>query len=254
MNKISKILSRFDPISLDELDDVKLLRRYDQKFTITTSQFEDIFPFLANYYHCLTIENQQIFEYSTDYYDFGNYTMFIDHHNGKLNRHKIRFRDYVNTKNTFLEIKFKSNKGETIKSRKEIAYRSREFNLENNKFIGENSPYNPSNLDKKLSNTFQRITLANVANKERVTIDNVINFSHKKDNKILQNLVVIEIKKSKNNMDSSINQLLKMNGIRPTSFSKYAFGSALINPNLKYNRFKKKLSYLNTIHDGTIWH
>ena len=180
--------------------------------------------------------------------------MFNDHHNGKLNRYKIRFRDYVNTKNTFLEVKFKSNKGETIKSRKEIAYRSRDFNLENNKFIGENSPYNPSNLDKKLSNTFQRITLANVANKERVTIDNVINFSHKKENKILQNLVVIEIKKSKNNMDSSINQLLKMNGVRPTSFSKYAFGSALINPNLKYNRFKKKLSYLNTIHDGTIWH
>ena len=84
-------------------------------------------------------------------------------------------------KTTFLEVKFKSNKGEIIKSRKEIAYKSREFNLENNKFIGENSPYNPSNLDKKLSNTFQRITLANVANKERVTIDNVIHFSHKND-------------------------------------------------------------------------
>ena len=55
-------------------------------------------------------------------------------------------------------------------------------------------------------------------------------------------------------MDSTVNQLLKNNGIRPTSFSKYAIGSALINPNLKYNRFKKKLSYLNTIHDGTIWH
>ena len=109
-------------------------------------------------------------------------------------------------------------------------------------------------MDKKLSNTFHRITLANVANKERVTIDNAINFSNKKKNKTLQNLVVIEIKKSKNNMDSAVNQLLKKNGIRPTSFSKYAIGSALMNPNLKYNRLKKKLSYLNTIHDGTIWH
>ena len=126
--------------------------------------------------------------------------------------------------------------------------------MENNKFIGENSPYNPSNLNKKLSNTFQRITLANVANRERVTIDNTIYFSNKKVNKTLQNLVVVEIKKSKIDMDSGLNQLLKINGIRPTSFSKYAIGSALINPNLKYNRFKKKLSYLNTIHDGTIWH
>ena len=247
-------LKEFKPISLAEMDEISLLRRYDQKFTISTSQFQVIFPLLANDYHCLTIENQQLFQYTTDYYDSNEFSMFHNHHNGKLNRYKIRFRDYVNTKNSFLEIKYKTNKGETIKSRKEIAYMERELNQENNKFITENSPYNLSNLHKKLSNTFHRITLANVAKKERVTIDNAINFSDKKGNKTLQNLVVIEIKKSKNNMDSGVNQLLKINGIRPTSFSKYAIGSALINPNLKYNRFKKKLSYLNTIHDGTIWH
>ncbi len=247
MNKISNILSRFDSISLEELDDVKLLKRFDQKFTITTSQFGNIFPFLARYYHCLTIENQQIFEYSTDYYDTENYNMFNDHHNGKLNRYKIRFRDYLNTKNSFLEIKYKTNKGETVKTRREIAYKSREFNLENNKFIVENTPYNPSILEKKLYNTFQRITLANVANRERVTIDNAIHFSNENDDKILQKLVVIEIKKSKNNMESAVNQVLKNSGVRPTNFSKYAIGCALIYPTLKYNRFKKKLSYLNTI-------
>ena len=191
------------------MDEISLLRRYDQKFTLNTSQFQVVFPLLAKDYHCLTIEDQQLFEYTTDYYDSNDYSMFNDHHNGKLNRYKIRFRDYINTKNSFLEIKFKTNKGETIKSRQEIAYRSREFNLDNDKFIGENSPYNLSNLDNKLSNTFQRITLANVANKERVTIDNVINFSHKKENKTLQNLVVIEIKKSKNNMDSMLTNFLK---------------------------------------------
>ena len=236
------------------MNKISLLRRYDQKFTLNTSEFQIVFPLLAKDYHCLTIENQQLFEYTTDYYDSNDYSMFHNHHNGKLNRYKIRFRDYINTKNSFLEVKFKTNKGETIKSRQEIAYKSREFNLENNKFIAENSPYNPSNLDKKLSNTFQRITLANVEDRERVTIDNTIHFSNKKENKTLQNLIVIEIKKSKNNMDSGVNQLLKINGIRPTSFSKYAIGSVLINPNLKYNRFKKKLSYLNTIHYGTIWH
>ena len=65
--------------------------------------------------------------------------MFHNHHNGKLNRYKIRFRDYINTKNSFLEVKFKTNKGETIKSRQEIMYKSREFNLGNNKFIEEMS-------------------------------------------------------------------------------------------------------------------
>ena len=254
MNKISKILSNFNSISLEELDGVKLLKRFDQKFTITTSQFEDIFPNLAKNYHCLTIKNQQIFEYTTDYYDSENYTMFNDHQNGKLNRYKIRFRDYSNTKNSFLEIKYKTNKGQTIKTRQEINYKEREYNSENINFIEENSPYNLSMLSKKLSNKFYRITLANLFNKERVTIDNAIHFSNENDDKTLQKLVVIEIKKQKNNMDSTVNQLLKNSGIRPTSFSKYAIGSALINPKLKYNRFKKKLSYLNTIHNGTVWH
>ena len=96
--------------------------------------------------------------------------------------------------------------------------------------------------------------MANVVNKERITIDNAIHFSNENDDKTLQKLVVIEIKKLKNNMDSEVNQLLKCIGVRPTSFSKYAIGSALMNPKLKYNRFKNKLSYLNTIHNGTIWH
>ena len=254
MSKISKILSNFNSISLEELDDVKLLKRFDQKFTITTSQFEVIFPFLAKNYHCLTIDNNQIFEYTTDYYDSEDYAMFNDHHNGKLNRYKIRFRDYINTKNSFLEIKYKTNKGQTIKNRQEINYKEREFNAENLNFIEENSPYKLYSLGKKLSNKFQRITLANVVNKERITIDNAIHFSNENDDKTLQKLVVIEIKKLKNNMDSAVNQLLKSNGVRPTSFSKYAIGSALMNPKLKYNRFKNKLSYLNTIHNGTIWH
>ena len=117
------------------MDEISLLRRYDQKFTLNTSQFQVVFPLLAEDYHCLTIENQQLFEYTTDYYDSNDYSMFQNHHNGKLNRYKIRFRDYVNTKNSFLEVKFKTNKGETIKSRQEIAYRSREFNLENKNLL-----------------------------------------------------------------------------------------------------------------------
>ena len=83
--------------------------------------------------------------------------------------------------------------------------------------------------------------MANIADKERITIDNAIHFSNENDDKTLQKLVVIEIKKLKNNMDSAVNQLLKSNGIRPTSFSKYAIGSALMNPKLKYNRFKKQI-------------
>ena len=43
----------------------------------------------------------------------GNF--FLDHHNRRVNRNKIRFREYVGSNLTFLEVKTKNNKGKTIK-------------------------------------------------------------------------------------------------------------------------------------------
>ena len=59
-------LKDFNPISLDEMNTISLLRRYDQKFTLNTSQFQEVFPLLAKDYYCLTIDNQQLFEYETE--------------------------------------------------------------------------------------------------------------------------------------------------------------------------------------------
>lgn len=40
-------------------------------------------------------------------------TFYHDHHNGKLNRFKIRQREYMDTKTSFLEVKFKNNQRRT---------------------------------------------------------------------------------------------------------------------------------------------
>ena len=96
--------------------------------------------------------------------------------------------------------------------------------------------------------------MVNLLNKERVTIDFQLQFKTKTENIDLPELAIIELKKEKNNLKSTIISLLKENKIRPTNFSKYAIGSVLTSSNLKYNKLKKKLIYLNKIHPhGNIW-
>ena len=62
-------------------------------------------------------DGKLIHDYKSLYYDTEDWKFYLDHHNGRVNRNKIRFREYVGSKLTFLEIKLKNNKGKTIKKR-----------------------------------------------------------------------------------------------------------------------------------------
>jgi hypothetical protein len=89
---------------------------------------------------------------------------------------------------------------------------------------------------------------------ERVTIDIELNFESADKEISLPNLVIVEVKREKTSKKSALLSLLKENKIRASNFSKYAIGSVLTSPELRYNKFKNNLLYLNKIHpDGNIW-
>ena len=167
----------------------------------------------------------------------------------KLNRYKIRFRDYIKSKKTFLEIKFKSNKGVTKKTRINVPFQEKKINKICKNFIETNSPYLTNNLFIKVKNNFERITLVNLISKERVTFDFNLKFSNPilGTKAKLDNVGIIEIKREKGNKKSQLLSILKSKRIRPTRFSKYTIGSCLLDSNLKYNNFKKKLLFVNKL-------
>ena len=113
-NNIDQILDKFQPIQLEEMDEVSLMKRLDQKFTIP-SKLITLLQKLNKEYRCLEIKGKRLFSYQTEYLDTADQQMFLLHHNGRVNRYKIRFRDYVESNLSFLEIKFKNNKSETLK-------------------------------------------------------------------------------------------------------------------------------------------
>ena len=243
-NIIRKSVSNFKPISLEEMDKVALMNRVDQKFILSFSDLCQIIPQLEKEYRILTIREQNVFTYKTDYYDTPGLNMFTDHHNGKLNRFKIRHREYMESNLEFLEIKFKNNKGKTLKKRIESQH---VHSKPAHQLIKEFTPYNPSVLDRKITTLFNRFTLVDSKLTSRITVDFNVRFVGEGHNILLDRLVIIEIKQEKQGTHSNIYSLLKEKSIRPCSVSKYCLGLTMMNNLPKSNIFKETLRKINRI-------
>lgn len=246
MVAVENIINQFHPISLKEMDGVKLLDRVDTKYVCSVFKLSDILRDLIAEYNILEINDRRIMSYQTKYYDTANFKMYHDHQNGKLNRYKVREREYINSELNFLEVKFKNNKSRTLKTRIVKSEKLNRFTNSEINFLDNKSPFSSEELEVKLLNTFQRITLTNQI--ERVTIDLGLEFKNSDgDNELLPSLVIIEVKQSKFSINSEVIKVLKKHQVRPCSFSKYCIGTTLVYPHLKSNRFKSKILLINKL-------
>ena len=240
-------LSSFDKISLDEMNGVSLMKRVDTKFILSESQLLKVLSKIQKDYKVLEIDNERLMQYSTLYFDTQNKKCFKEHHNGKLNRYKIRMRKYLVSDICFLEVKKKNNLGVTNKTRKQIKDFETILSSDSKEFI-YNSQINDLLLEPALYNNFNRITLVNKNYPERVTIDTNLSFKSADKEKIFDNLVVIEIKQEGKRLNTVMNKALKLMSILPTNFSKYCLGITNTFDNIKSNRFKEinlKINKLN---------
>ena len=151
----------FEPISLDEMNKVKLLDRMDRKFMFHFSHLNDILSMAAEHFYILEISGKRFARYETTYFDTPDFDMYTRHHNGKLNRYKVRFRSYVDSNLNFFEIKFKSNKGRTIKSRIKLPDNKWSLEGETGALLEKKTIYKASDLQPALQVNYNRITLVN---------------------------------------------------------------------------------------------
>jgi hypothetical protein len=244
LQTVRSLVSQFGPISLDEMDGVKLMDRIDMKFILPFEKFTGILPQLAENYKVLTIDGNQVFSYQTDYYDTPGLNMFYDHHNGRLTRFKVRHREYIESKLSFLEVKFRSNKGRILKER--IKFHSHDDKSFAG-FIEKHTPYSPETLACNIVNHFNRFTLVDHGMHERVTSDFNVSFTDGSKNISLNGLVIVELKQAHADKTSLIYKILKNNHIRPSSISKYCIGVSLLKDKSKSNNFKHTLLQINKL-------
>jgi hypothetical protein len=249
-NRISDAVHQFEPITLSEMEAVQLMRRIDSKFVFPVQKLPVLLDLALNNFRMVEIEGYREQIYETTYYDTDDYVMYSSHHNGRMDRCKVRIRKYIYSKQEFLEVKRKNNKGETIKNRIGKHDRIHEIGSERNSvFLGKYTPYDADDLIPMMGNKFIRLTLVNRNFRERITLDyNLQFFDLQNGNECSKpGICIAEVKRDKDDRKSNFIDLINQLKIAPMGFSKYAVGMALLNNNLKSNLFKPRIRAIEKI-------
>ncbi|HJN63202.1 MAG TPA: polyphosphate polymerase domain-containing protein [Flavobacteriales bacterium] len=239
-------LSDFTPISLSEMGEVKLMNRTDTKFVFRVINLEKLLEKMQAFYKVLEVNDERIQTYKSLYFDTEDRKFYIDHHNSRVNRNKIRFREYVGSGLTFLEIKLKNNKGKTIKKRMRAAKISEKLSSEQKEYI-EKIIGKKLEVSAKQWINFSRLTFVHKTQKERLTIDINLSFENEKESGDLRDIVIAEVKQERMSRKSDFMRIAKEMSILPMRLSKYCISTMQLWQNIKQNRFKKKQLFINKL-------
>ena len=243
--ELTKALSQLTPISLKEMDRVKLQNRTDTKFVFNTDVLSTVITEIAPFYSILEIKEKRTNSYTTLYYDTKDFLSYIRHHNGKANRIKVRFRKYIESELVYLEVKYKNNKSRTIKARTKTTTIEEGLSEISKQFVANNSYsfFEGQEIIPTLWNSFTRLTLVHKTANERLTIDLDLGFKSFSDNREenIPHIIIAEVKQEKASSNSDFIKAIRKHRIRQGSMSKYCVGTALLNKNLKQNNFKERI-------------
>jgi VTC domain len=229
----------FETFTLAQLESANLLERKDFKYTFHLKHLPFILQQLQPHYSVLCIKEILYTDYYTDYYDTPDFKFYLQHHNGEMNRYKVRMREYVQSAICFFEVKFKNNKNWTSKHRVKIP----NLQTDINKFTAD---ITSENLELKLKVAYSRITLLSKDFSEKLTFDVDLKYTNETDEKSYEYLCIAEVK-SKSHHPYIFRQLIKTLGYRVQGLSKYCFGIANLYSQIKSNNFKKSFLYIRKI-------
>ena len=246
---LSSLVGGFEVTRLEDMKQIAFNERIDIKYFFSLKLLPWLISEIESEYKILQVEGFVVQPYKTVYYDTPSLKLYLDHHNGKLNRYKLRKRLYIANNISFAEIKFKSNKGITFKKRVSTDKNLDILTEEDRIFFGKSTNLTASELFPQATNYFNRITLVSKSEKERITMDFNLRLERLGLESNLGNLVIAEVKKPRNESITLIETKLNELGIKSSSFSKYCTAIAMIEENTKNNNFKIKVREYKKVND-----
>lgn len=229
------------------MDSVKLQDRTDTKFMFPESLLPGILELMQADYFALDINGMRYNHYETLYFDTDNFDLYKRHHNGKVNRFKFRARRYVESNLHFFEVKFKNNKGRTIKDRIKRPQIDNVICDASDELVRNISNVDPATLKAKLWVNYRRMTFVSKHSEERLTIDTKLTYIDEKQTIPIQSLVIAEVKRSSVRARSRFVDLMKKYHVKEKSISKYCLGVITLNSTIKQNNFKPTILYLQKL-------
>jgi hypothetical protein len=248
--ELARVADRFEPLSLEELGRATLMDRVDSKFVLPYAAVPRILEELTGQYRVLRVGTTRLGRYSTAYFDTPDLALYHAHQAGRLPRYKVRIRSYLDSLESYLEVKLKNNKGRTVKTRVPLA--SGEVTLERvrREALFRMSGSVPAmELEEVLTADFTRLTLVRVDAPERLTIDVGLTFVRGGEVRTFPRVAIVEIKQERHGQ-ADARDALRTLYLRDGAVSKYCIGVAQLVPGAKKNRFKRVLSALERIQTG----
>ena len=246
--RINELLQHLEPITLEQMSSIRLMNRTDTKFVTSKENLARLLELAQGKYYAQYNNDSKIANYMTTYWDTDNHRFFLEHHNGRAPRQKVRVRTYMDSNLTFLEVKTKNNHGRTKKKRVEVPSQEIEVKGPNGEFVEGLVHQGLAEMHPTVRNRFHRITLVNYGKTERLTIDYDVRFHNMETGNDAETgpLVIIELKRD-GNVYSPVLEMLRILRIKPSGFSKYCIGSVMTNRSLKRNIFKAKMVTLSKL-------
>jgi VTC domain len=247
MQELKNVLNLMQSITLEEMDGVQLMNRVDTKFAFSVDELISFLPELSKTYRILEVQGTRLPYYESLYFDDDKFSFYRDHHNGKTDRYKVRFRNYTESDLSFLEVKHKT-KGRTDKKRIKVDSIVEELTQAHKDFI-QKVTMSDRVLQPTMWNSFNRLTLVSLELNERLTLDFNLTFKWEEEKIQFNQLVIAELKQEEVDRNTPFYGLMKFFKIRPYRLSKYCIGTIELHKTegIKYNRFKEKLLKLLSI-------
>ncbi len=247
MGTTAQLIQRFEPISLAEMDGVKLQDRVDTKYVFGEHELPEVLEAMLPHYRLLEVNGVRGTDYRSLYFDTADLQHYQAHHNQRTFRSKVRFREYLGSGLTFLEVKRKTGRGRTDKKRIKVDAIPERLSAEQQDFVNKAS-HSDAPLQASLWNYFTRYTFVSRTAPERLTMDLALRYSTVSDNeRALGAIVIAELKQERADRTSPFVRIMRQRVIAASGMSKYCVGQLLLGRNVKHNAFKAVLLKLDRI-------
>jgi hypothetical protein len=244
---LTELVGHFEPISLAELGSATLMDRVDTKFLVPHAALPQLLADLNGHYRALEVGGTRLGRYHTRYFDTPDLALYHAHQAGRLPRYKVRIRSYLESREQYLEVKLKNNKGRTVKTRRPLAVDEGSLDLVRRETRSElEGTVSAATLQETLTAQFSRLTLVRRDAPERLTIDLGLAFQRGGAEREVAGVAIVEIKQLRHGPADGRDALRAL-FLRDGTVSKYCLGVALLEPAAKKNRFKRVLTALERI-------
>lgn len=244
LTRVLDAADRFPRMQLDAAMRLSLLDRVDVKFACDLPGVATFMTSIADQFSIVEVAGSISPKYRSVYFDSDDLNLYMDHHNGRRVRHKVRYRTYLNTDTTFFEVKLRRGNDRTAKHRIRVPWIPHEFGPAENELL-ERYGITIDHARPIVDVEYSRFTL--IGENERVTIDRSLTCTSSAAQVCFDEACIIEIKQPRRDYSSPAYRALRNAGFRASSISKYCVGVVATVPGAKANAFKSRLHYLGRL-------